>query len=68
LLTVDVNIYPSEQLLSYVIPRERSVVIVQYCEDRHRFTSCKRVCPLYARKMSLGHQSTDDGTVPPRIE
>jgi len=28
--TVDVNIYPSEQLLSYVIPRERSVVIVQY--------------------------------------
>lgn len=30
----DLNTYPSEQLVSYVIPRERSVVIVQYQAEK----------------------------------
>jgi len=40
---VDVNIYSSEQLLSYVIPREQSVVIVQYNSRlRIKYSACTR--------------------------
>jgi len=52
----NLNTYPSEQLVSYVIPRERTVEIVQYrafCTCPSNSNPCERYQRQYLRKYRL---------------